>query len=158
MCSTFFVLLLQQPPNEHYSFLLPEFELVIDSEDSKDKKDEDDNVAEARRKSEAAKLPASDLTDDDLSAYAMGENDTAFKRFKKRIAAHKEQVLRYDRGGEPLWISDKLKLPTEKVPNCEHCQSKRVFEFQVSLFWVIRLAAYQLIKSFQFSSSQIIGS
>lgn len=113
---------------------MPEFELVIDSEDSKDKKneEEDDDVAEERRKAEAAKLPSSDLSDADLLPYAMTENDAAFNKFKKRIAVYKEQVLRYDRGGEPLWISEKFKLPTEKVPNCEYCQSKRVFEFQVS--------------------------
>lgn len=43
-------------------------------------------------------------------------------------------MLRYDRGGEPLWISSKGILNNDKVPNCELCNGKRVLEFQVSLY------------------------
>ena len=40
------------------------------------------------------------------------------------------QVLRYDRGGSPLWIAHEPS-PTQ-VPDCQ-CGAKRQFEFQVGL-------------------------
>lgn len=43
------------------------------------------------------------------------------------------QVIRYDRGGQPLWISGKNVLADDKIPNCELCSSKRIFEFQVKI-------------------------
>lgn len=39
------------------------------------------------------------------------------------------QVVRYDRGREPLWVSSENK-PME-VPPCPHCGEPRQFEFQV---------------------------
>ena len=53
------------------------------------------------------------------------------------------QVLRYARGGKPLWISDRDQLPPPPVPplapaaggaavpRCEYCDGPREFEFQV---------------------------
>lgn len=41
------------------------------------------------------------------------------------------QVLRFDRKGTPLWITDQNRLDAADVPNCERCGSKRVFEFQI---------------------------
>ena len=41
------------------------------------------------------------------------------------------QVLRYDRGGDPLWISDEHIPSVKDVPGC-CCGAKRQFEFQVS--------------------------
>lgn len=76
-----------------------------------------------------------DVSDAELMPYAQNVEDVAFRKFKKRISRNNEQVLRYDRGGEPLWISSKHTLDHQQVPSCEECQSKRVFEFQVCVFF-----------------------
>lgn len=52
----------------------------------------------------------------------------AFAKFKEKIASSPEQMMRYSRGGEPVWISDSA-LPL--VPPCEVCHSRRTFEFQI---------------------------
>lgn len=57
--------------------------------------------------------------------------DKFFKKFSKRVARHPNQVLRYDRGGAPLWITEKSDGLTH-VPNCQYCDGERHFEFQVS--------------------------
>lgn len=40
-------------------------------------------------------------------------------------------MLRYNRGGEPLWISSHH-IPNDNIPCCEYCGQHRQFEFQVS--------------------------
>lgn len=57
--------------------------------------------------------------------------DKAFEKFKKRVAYHPDQVLRYDREGVPLWVSGEKAMEPSQVPDCEYCKGKRVFEFQV---------------------------
>ncbi|XP_073407958.1 programmed cell death protein 2 isoform X1 [Dendrobates tinctorius] len=72
------------------------------------------------------------LNEEELLAMAKheSEEDKAFRRFKKRISIEPEQVLRYSKGGEPLWISLQ-NVPVENdIINCD-CGAKRVFEFQV---------------------------
>ncbi|XP_069625420.1 programmed cell death protein 2 isoform X2 [Ranitomeya imitator] len=72
------------------------------------------------------------LNEDELLAMAKheSEEDKAFRRFKKRISIEPEQVLRYSKDGEPLWISLQ-NVPVENdIINCD-CGAKRVFEFQV---------------------------
>lgn len=39
--------------------------------------------------------------------------------------------MRYDRGGNPLWISAEGILNNDNIPKCENCGAKRIFEFQV---------------------------
>lgn len=47
------------------------------------------------------------------------------------IRAQPEQVIRYERDGDPLWLSDKH-VPSDKdIPGCEYCGKRRIFEFQV---------------------------
>lgn len=82
----------------------------------------------------------SDLPITELEQYS-GENqvDKTFFKFKERISTNKDQIIRYERGGEPLWINSKYQLPKEEIPNCESCGEKRDFEFQVCkiLSWVL---------------------
>lgn len=41
------------------------------------------------------------------------------------------QVLRYQRGGSPLWVTDKSAPPADTcIPNCDKCGARRSFEFQ----------------------------
>jgi pre-rRNA-processing protein TSR4 len=62
------------------------------------------------------------------------KEDKCFLKFKDTIQGYPEQVLRYKKGEDPLWVSD-ANMPSS-IPNCELCGSKRRFEFQVSTFYV----------------------
>ena len=43
-------------------------------------------------------------------------------------------MVRYERGGKPLWCTKhgKLRNPDKVVPACEYCGAKRIFEFQIT--------------------------
>lgn len=50
--------------------------------------------------------------------------------FKSKIGLEPEQILRYGRGIEPIWISGE-NIPQEKdILDCS-CGAKRIFQFQV---------------------------
>jgi pre-rRNA-processing protein TSR4 len=53
-----------------------------------------------------------------------------FLKFKEKIDSYPDQVLRYGKNETPLYVSDS-NIPSS-IPDCEHCGSKRRFEFQVS--------------------------
>lgn len=42
------------------------------------------------------------------------------------------KIVRYERGGTPLWATKNMKLSDNNVQKCEYCGSKRIFEFQVN--------------------------
>lgn len=68
-----------------------------------------------------------------LTNMALSEQDKMFAKFRKQIDYAPNQIIRYDRGGTPLWISDYNIPATETiVPDCQYCGEKRIFEFQVS--------------------------
>ena len=68
----------------------------------------------------------------DLLEAMSYKSDKAFNKFRKRIAHNPEQVLRYDRGGEPLWVSsENVPVGETAIPNCTYCGGPRTFEFQV---------------------------
>jgi len=59
------------------------------------------------------------------------KSDKVFNKFRKRVAYEPEQILRYDLGGEPLWVSPDNTPEKKDIPPCPRCKGKRVFEFQV---------------------------
>lgn len=59
------------------------------------------------------------------------KSDKVFNRFRKRVAYVPEQIIRYDRGGEPLWVSPDRIPSSDDIPPCPRCKSHRIFEFQV---------------------------
>jgi pre-rRNA-processing protein TSR4 len=69
-------------------------------------------------------------TIDNLEA-ASQRSDKAYNKFMKRVAYARDQVLRYDRNGEPLWVSAEKTLSSSDIPPCSICGGRRVFEFQV---------------------------
>lgn len=72
------------------------------------------------------------VNEGDLEQYVKAPEDKVFNKFRKRIARNPNQVLRYDRGGNPLWITAQSQGKVlMDVPNCEHCCEERQFEFQV---------------------------
>ncbi|KAG0717103.1 Programmed cell death protein 2 [Chionoecetes opilio] len=68
-------------------------------------------------------------TETDLVNMATKETDKQFQKFRTRIKDYPDQILRYDRGGEPLWVSSSDK--GTQVPDCPACGAPRQFEFQV---------------------------
>ncbi|PNF25052.1 Programmed cell death protein 2 [Cryptotermes secundus] len=57
--------------------------------------------------------------------------DRQFSKFTSRIKRNPDQVLRYNRGGVPLWISTHHIPNEEDIPHCEYCGTQRQFEFQI---------------------------
>ncbi|NXQ62815.1 PDD2L protein, partial [Anthoscopus minutus] len=57
--------------------------------------------------------------------------DHTFQKFMKRISVCPEQILRYSRGGQPLFITCPPANLDQDIPACSNCGSSRVFEFQL---------------------------
>lgn len=72
-----------------------------------------------------------DISVDELQKVTSPE-DRQFSKFTSRIKRNPDQVLRYNRGGVPLWISTHHIPNEEDIPRCEYCGTQRQFEFQVS--------------------------
>lgn len=72
-------------------------------------------------------VPTLEASDDD-PALVETEHDAVTVRFLARIAREPSQVLRYDRGGKPLWFRERSK---RKIPKCAACGAPSRFEFQI---------------------------
>ena len=124
------------PTSNTPNLLFPEYELVMETEsmdpENKPEKSESECMAEYTKflKSQAAGSMTGN--DKDLESMATSEDilDQNFKQFKKRIEKEPDQVLRYQKGGNPLWVSDKNTASSANIPDCE-CGAKRQFEFQI---------------------------
>lgn len=57
--------------------------------------------------------------------------DAIFSRFMKRISLCPQQILRYCRSGEPLFISEPPSNLIQVVPACSTCGGRRTFELQL---------------------------
>ncbi|XP_075453144.1 programmed cell death protein 2 isoform X2 [Ascaphus truei] len=117
----------------NHGFLFPEYEIVTEPEelDSDSRSQDEEEDAEVVT-SAVIESCVGGLDEQELEAMAKHEtkDDMVFNSFKRRIALEPEQVLRYCRGGEPLWISHQNVPAEEEIPNCP-CGAKRIFEFQV---------------------------
>lgn len=123
------------------NILFPEFEIVNESE-IMDEEDEE-MLRKPEEKSEEEKIKEyeeyiSQLKEGTLGNFdqkmmeemAFGKEDKYFKKFKERLKICPDQVLRYDRSGTPLWISEP-KFSDGDILNCELCGLSRSFEFQI---------------------------
>ncbi|XP_070578925.1 programmed cell death protein 2-like [Ptychodera flava] len=123
---------------EYKNVLFPEYEVVIETEELNTAEETDKSEEDKMRdysefmKSEQGKsmLRNEDMTQEDLEKMALHEEDVQFKKFRERINHEPEQILRYDRGGEPLWISSKHIPKSNDIPLCQ-CGAPRIFEFQI---------------------------
>lgn len=129
--------------NRNYVSLFAEHELVIETEQlPSNSSDETAAEAEQRRLKEYEEFlknkkeddDLKDVPDDEFQKYAAHiDEDVLFGKFRKKVDLEKEQVLRFERNGTPLWITDRNTLKENEVPACERCGSKRIFEFQVRI-------------------------
>lgn len=145
--------------NGKSSCLLPEFELIVEPEsnlepesgkaacsgegdgedDNTDDEDDDDEAEKARIKEfnllaqegKIGTLAGDDSVNTDLLKMAASEEDKTFNVFKKRISKNPGQVLRYERNGIPLWLSQDHIPEEADIPPCNYCGSRRNFEFQI---------------------------
>ena len=59
------------------------------------------------------------------------KEDKELTKFSKQIKKNPLQVLRYGRGGKPLWMTS-ANIPKEnEIPNCGHCGASCIYEFQI---------------------------
>ncbi|VVD04099.1 unnamed protein product [Leptidea sinapis] len=106
--------------------LFKEWEILVDEEDPEEVKNVDvnqelDKLSKMTQNKKAGTL--NDINEAELEEYTRNlPEDKVFNKFSKRIARHPDQVLRYDRGGEPLWITSNSK---SSVPKCQYCQGER---------------------------------
>uniref|UniRef100_A0A182WKG6 MYND-type domain-containing protein n=1 Tax=Anopheles minimus TaxID=112268 RepID=A0A182WKG6_9DIPT len=123
-------------PSGSSSILFPEFEIITEAEEyePKAKLSEEENMkrqmAELERLKQEGKAGTLDeLPEAELDKYSADQlEDKTFDKFKERISEDPEQVLRYERGGKPLWLSP---VVPKNIPVCERCTGPRVFEFQI---------------------------
>lgn len=95
----------------------------------------------------------SGVNENELEQYAKAPEDKGFNKFSKRISRHPDQVLRYDRGGTPLWITSLAgDNSVVHVPKCEYCNGERQFELQVSLDGI---KLYQETKRLSYSDIKV---
>lgn len=116
--------------------LFPEYEIVIERENSVVSKEitEDKWLEEYERFLNSHQSnELEDISESELSQYVSEDiEDKQFSKFKKRIASNPKQVLRYQKNGKPLWITDRNGIIEDnEIPNCENCGNKRIFEFQI---------------------------
>ncbi|XP_050298103.1 programmed cell death protein 2 [Anthonomus grandis grandis] len=129
---------------DNSGWLFPEWELIIESEDI-----EEESINEQEAMEEYEKLKAegktgtlTDIEESDLDAHAATDSDKVFSKFKKKVSEYPDQVIRYSRGGQPLFIA-KEPLP-DSIPDCEYCGGPRQFEFQVMPQILSCLKEYEL--------------
>ncbi|KAH9504649.1 Programmed cell death protein 2 [Bulinus truncatus] len=121
------------------TILFKEFELVTEDEeysegDSNNSKSEEERLMEYEQLIRSPELQGLDgkfqAEDLEKSATAETEDDRVFLKFKRRIEPEPSQVLRYEQGGIPLWVSSDHQPSSSDIPDCS-CGAQRIFEFQV---------------------------
>ncbi|KAM9315925.1 programmed cell death protein 2 [Gastrophryne carolinensis] len=128
----------QSVPVPDHGFLFPEYEIVTEPEETDyDREDSMGMDMETLTSDELSSCIESSmdelkLDEEELTCMAKRETkeDKAFSSFKKRISCEPEQILRYCKGGKPLWLSLQHVPDEDDISNCA-CGAKRVFEFQV---------------------------
>ncbi|XP_041468574.1 programmed cell death protein 2-like [Lytechinus variegatus] len=131
------------PPASN-KFLFPEFELVTEPESEEYAAHEDEENIEKGSSNEDLRLVGASLVqtavelengcmsakDLDRMARKETEDDVQFMNFKKRISHDPDQVLRYQKGGRPLFVSANDQPSEKDIVPCS-CGAKRQFEFQI---------------------------
>ncbi|KAH8371058.1 hypothetical protein KR093_006016 [Drosophila rubida] len=120
--------------------IFPQYEIVMEPEHASEvvEKDEEECLAEYKELSATGQTgDLSDVSEKELDKYfgnTDASEDKAFKQFRKQTASEPEQIVRYKRGGEPLWIADikdTIEEQLQALPSCQHCQGPLQFEFQI---------------------------
>ncbi|XP_031567317.1 programmed cell death protein 2-like [Actinia tenebrosa] len=119
--------------------LFPEFEIITEPEPSeveseeRSEKERMKDFEKITKKLDQVDLGGQD--DKELEKLAMAGKedilaDKQFRVFKKRITRQPDQMLRYQRGAKPLFVSKQHQPSNELIPKCS-CGANRQFEFQI---------------------------
>jgi len=112
---------------EDNPLLFNEWEIVIEGEPAEQTSKQTDQHDKLSHDS-------TEKLDENVEKFAKLKEDKVdeyFSNFRERIDREPEQIIRYDLGGAPLWVSSENIPRDEDIPNCGCCGSKRQFEFQV---------------------------
>lgn len=131
--------------------VFPEYELVMERDPTGGQtetaeKDENECLAEYENLAASGKTgELSDVSEKELDKYfgdATATEDKVFHKFKKVISAEPKQIIRYQRGGDPLWITsvaDAVERKLQALSGCTHCGGPRKFEFQIMPQMLVQL-------------------
>lgn len=132
--------------NEKHKHLLEEFDLVIEPEELDDAnatgneagdetrrlKDYEEFIEKQQQNSQDDSL--ANVPDAEFEKYSNElDNDKVFNKFRKKISNDPEQVVRFQRNGQSLWITTLNQPNDADIPACNNCKEPRIFEFQVIL-------------------------
>ncbi|XP_075232886.1 zinc finger protein RP-8 [Lycorma delicatula] len=119
--------------NNVCSLLFPEFEIVTEFEnDLISENEEEEDLSELNKTERCSKGSLQVVScEEELTKMALCEEDKTFSKFRKQIKLAPEQVIRYERNGIPLWITNNISFDIAQIPNCQYCGGRRIFEFQV---------------------------
>ncbi|CAI4228841.1 unnamed protein product [Auanema sp. JU1783] len=143
------------PKNPANSFVFKEFGIELDQEyapanifddisdddDDEDGEDTDDEGEEERKRRlkefqnfvKTQKGKNEDITVEDCeSAVGDQTKDDSFEKFNRLINLNPEQIVRYQRYGNPLKATNHATPIPDMVPPCNVCNSPRRFEFQLT--------------------------
>jgi len=114
-------------PNHRVSKFSDDSDVDNDNDDDSKEKSEMKKFEELVSQGKAGSLSAAEI--EKYAAEDEENKDRAFLKFTRIIKRAPKQVVRYSRGGKPLWVSETE--TAENVPNCEYCSEPRIFEFQL---------------------------
>jgi len=110
--------------NGKHPLLFNEYEIVIEDEPAEIKP-----TIDMSKYTEATK-PTDKKMEKDLLKLENKKADETFANFRERINREPDQIIRYDLGKQPLWVSAENIPKRAEIPRCS-CGSERQFEFQV---------------------------
>ena len=123
------------------SIIFPTWEIAMESEEymlnSEESSDEETSDNEKLREDietmQTLNKKSNGLSAEEISKYVGNDMklDKLYKKFQKTTKLSPDQVIRYQRFGDPLWISIKDRPNSNDIPVCEQCGATRKFEFQI---------------------------
>lgn len=102
-----------------------------DEEDGENADDEKRRLAEFKKFVDANTNKDEDMTSGGAEGDEDEEKDEQFDKFHRLISLNPEQILRYQRGGQPLPATEKAP-PLGEPEKCQLCGGDREFEMQLT--------------------------
>uniref|UniRef100_UPI0037E84DEA programmed cell death protein 2-like n=1 Tax=Semicossyphus pulcher TaxID=241346 RepID=UPI0037E84DEA len=128
-------------PQDDAPILRPFFISVVEESDLGGEKDDLQHAQQLLKEYERREGVAVGELDGDEACGGRGEEryektrarhgDAVFSRFMKKISLCPQQILRYCRGGKPLFISEPPSNMAQLVSVCATCGGSRTFELQL---------------------------